>query len=521
MFCFLYKQTIKALAVALGGVILLLGLSFLLHSDLFGTPWLIHSTLILLVLFGYIFVLQYKSFEKQRRQDQKLAQEKMLREVSYGLFDNVLEADITENKIMGKNALKLASRLGLDGNDNYDEIIAAIAAQMVRKDFSDEYKQRFSRKIIIDLCNKNESGFQYEFIERSNGINYEWVNVSVCIYRDFDTGTIRVISHVKNIQQEKEREFAILNKNEKLFELATRDGLTNIYNRAYFVDSFKNKLEEFRRTMQPFSLILLDIDYFKNINDEYGHLKGDEVLKEFSGILKMNIRKSDVLCRWGGEEFIILLTNTDGETAVILAEKIRSYIEQYSFKEMKSITASFGVIQCQTDDAEDRIFKRLDNSLYLAKVSGRNKVVSNEMLEMVASEKPMLIEWGPFFKSGNLQLDKDHHKLIDMSNAIIYNAFKKEKQEELFNLFFDLSKELMEHFVREEKILEEFAVDIYIEHQQIHQDLVAKTLNLLERFQRGEIESMLVAEYLIKDAIVGHLIKNDFDFFYIFRGSQT
>lgn len=521
MFHWLHKPIIKAIAVATGGVTIVFGLSFFFISDLLDTLRLSRSVIILLGVFLYIFFMQYKVLQKDRLQEKKIAQEKMLREVSYGLFDNVLEADITENKIMGKNALNLAALLGIEGRDNYNELISAIATQLVREDFRDAYKKMFSRETILNLYKNNELGFKYEHIERSDGIHYEWVNVSVCIYKDFNTGTVRVISHVKNIQQEKERELAIISKNEKLFELATRDGLTNLYNRAYFVDAFKNKLEEFRRTMQPFSFILLDIDYFKNVNDEYGHLKGDYVLKEFAGMLKKNIRKSDILCRWGGEEFIILLTNTDGETAAVLAEKIRLHIEKYSFKEMKSITASFGVIQCQMDDDEESVFNRLDNSLYLAKMSGRNKVVSNEELEFVSSEKPMAIEWGPFFRSGNLQIDKDHHKLIDMSNEIIYNVFEKDKQEMILTLFLDLSKEIAEHFAREEKILEESAVDTYKEHKQIHQDLLAKTLKRLDSFQKGEIGSILVAEYLIKDAIIGHLIKNDFDFFYIFRGSKT
>ena len=150
-------------------------------------------------------------------------------------------------------------------------------------------------------------------------------------------------------------------------------------------------------------------------------------------------------------------------------------------------------------------------------MTGRNKVVSNEVLEIFSSEKPLAIEWGPFFRSGNAQLDKDHHKLIDMCNVIMSNAFKKEQQVPLGSLFFDLSKELEEHFVREEKILVEFDLDTYNEHRQVHHDLLLKAFNLLECLESGEIEAIAVLEYLIRDAIVGHLIKSDFDFFYIFE----
>ncbi len=307
----------------------------------------------------------------------------------------------------------------------------------------------------------------------------------------------------------------VARQNEKLFELATKDSLTGIYNRTCFVDAFKKKIAETCRTAEPFSLILFDIDHFKNINDEYGHLQGDYVLKEIAHIIDNSIRITDVLCRWGGEEFIVLLGNTDAEKAVLIAEKMRMLIEQHNFKDTRSVTASFGITQWQMNDDEKSALKRLDNSLYLAKLTGRNRVVSNEELQIIKG-LTMTIEWGPFFRCGHPQIDSDHHKLIDMSNEIIYNCLIDNNQKIIVSLFSALTEEVVEHFKREESSLEEFEYTKYAEHKKIHQDLVCKTLKLFDAFLSGEEEPINIAKYLIQDVIIGHIIQGDFDFFPIF-----
>lgn len=163
----------------------------------------------------------------------------------------------------------------------------------------------------------------------------------------------------------------------KIYELAARDPLTNIYNRKGLFDILKQKIGEVHRYERALSVIFFDIDHFKQINDTYGHDAGDKVLIELSQMVSRGIRQSDIFARWGGEEFLIVLPETSKERAVMLAEKLRTTIENHSFGKIENITCSFGVTALQKDDSLQSLLKRVDMLLYKAKESGRNKVVSD------------------------------------------------------------------------------------------------------------------------------------------------
>ena len=120
---------------------------------------------------------------------------------------------------------------------------------------------------------------------------------------------------------------------------------------------------------------MLDIDHFKKINDTYGHLVGDEVLKGLSKILQKYLRESDIVARWGGEEFVILLPRTNKRRALKVAEQLQKYIKRLQIDEVGHITCSFGVTQFKNGDDKDSVFKRLDMALYEAKISGRDCII--------------------------------------------------------------------------------------------------------------------------------------------------
>jgi len=305
-------------------------------------------------------------------------------------------------------------------------------------------------------------------------------------------------------------------KSRVLFEMATSDSLTGVYNRNYFINTYGHKVAESFRSGQPFSLILMDIDHFKEINDRYGHLKGDYVLKEIAGVLKLNLREADVICRWGGEEFIVLCVNTDLQKAIIVAEKLRENIEAHSFKGVHKITASIGVTQWGSEDDKDSAFKRMDNSLYLAKLTGRNKVVSNEEIQITKNGLPINIEWGPFFRSGNLKLDVEHNRMISLSNEIIHNCFVEDNNLNVIKLFNKLIEETVQHFKNEEELLRLLKYEKVDEHAAIHEDLVTKIKIMKNELASGNMKPISVAKYLIQDVVVGHIIKSDFEFFHIF-----
>ena len=165
--------------------------------------------------------------------------------------------------------------------------------------------------------------------------------------------------------------------------LAKIDSLTGLYNRYYFNTKAKEFYNLATTSDTPLSLIMIDLDYFKQVNDNYGHLVGDELLKQVSLRLKKSIRGDDILARFGGEEFIFLLPNTNLNQAYIIAERIRQNIEATPYKIQLEInplinTISLGVSTLKKGDTIEDLINRADKALYVAKQQGRNKVVKEE-----------------------------------------------------------------------------------------------------------------------------------------------
>lgn len=166
--------------------------------------------------------------------------------------------------------------------------------------------------------------------------------------------------------------------------MSITDDLTRVFNRRHFHDRLEEEIERARRYDHPLSLLMVDIDHFKEINDRYGHMTGDEVLRTIGGILKGNIRTADIAARFGGEEFVVLLPETTKESARVTAEKLRAAIEHHPFNSSDQtlihVTASFGVSFIKKTgkikaSAADQIIKMADEAMYQAKQAGRNRVL--------------------------------------------------------------------------------------------------------------------------------------------------
>jgi diguanylate cyclase (GGDEF)-like protein len=167
----------------------------------------------------------------------------------------------------------------------------------------------------------------------------------------------------------------VIRQNRLLKELSQTDALTGLFNRRAIINSLNREISKFKRYEAPFSILLIDIDYFKSINDTYGHDKGDEVLKMISLIMKENTRESDVCSRWGGEEFMILVSNTDLNRSVKIAQHLKDMIENTDFSINDKVTVSIGISTFTKDQDEESLVKKADEALYKAKNNGRNMVV--------------------------------------------------------------------------------------------------------------------------------------------------
>lgn len=162
--------------------------------------------------------------------------------------------------------------------------------------------------------------------------------------------------------------------------IASIDKLTNIYNRRMLDEFLKVEIEMANRHQDNLSLIIIDMDYFKQVNDTFGHLAGDKLLSQLAKLISDNLRASDIFGRYGGEEFLIICTQTNKQKAFLLAEKLRMVVKNFRFDEVGYKTISLGVSDLQKDDNVKSLFKKADDALYQAKNSGRDKSVVFEEL---------------------------------------------------------------------------------------------------------------------------------------------
>jgi len=161
----------------------------------------------------------------------------------------------------------------------------------------------------------------------------------------------------------------------ELLRLSNTDSLTGIFNRAKFDEEFKKWTNYCNTHENDISLVFFDIDNFKRVNDNYGHMAGDKVLKDIALSIQNKIRSTDIFARWGGEEFVILLPNTGNDQAAEMAERMRIAIEKIACSEWGNITCSFGIATMRKNESADSFIKRGDKLLYEAKRCGKNIVV--------------------------------------------------------------------------------------------------------------------------------------------------
>lgn len=223
-------------------------------------------------------------------------------------------------------------------------------------------------KIIKPYFNRAFNGEVCSYEMSFNDVTFETLLSPV----ETNGKIVEVAGSSLDITEKKNYQKKIEEMNLKLQEISITDSLTNLYNRRKFDDILTKRLEETSENKTPFIIIIGDIDNFKMINDKFGHLAGDNVLKELSNLLKQNIPFSGILARWGGEEFSIMITDAtliDSKQFVdILLEKIRNYIFSNSIK----ITMSFGITAYKEGDNILSIIQRADKALYQSKNKGKN-----------------------------------------------------------------------------------------------------------------------------------------------------
>ncbi|MDD2896347.1 MAG: diguanylate cyclase [Aliarcobacter sp.] len=284
---------------------------------------------------------------------------------------SILDAQDNIIIVTNKEEITNVNKKFLDffGVNNFDEFIST------KKNIFDFFEEEFGF-ITKEQINKQESWIKYikelheiDRIVKIKGASEEEriFAINVDYYDNKDDYYVFSLTDITKLKE----------KSNLLEYQASHDKLTGLFNRNKFDEIYTKEIKRARRYENNLSIIIFDVDDFKIVNDTYGHQIGDEVLKEMSQIMLNNVRELDITVRWGGEEFLILLPQTNLEGAILAANKIKTAIKEHSFTDKSLIiTGSFGVTQLLDEDNERDFISRADKLLYEAKRTGKNKVIS-------------------------------------------------------------------------------------------------------------------------------------------------
>jgi diguanylate cyclase (GGDEF)-like protein len=220
-----------------------------------------------------------------------------------------------------------------------------------------------------------------------NGIHFQNVSLLIQIYLASAFYVLVLFIMARSYARALSENSAV----DAMSKLAMTDSLTKVDNRRLLDKLIRDEIHRVERSSAPLSVLLMDLDYFKKINDNFGHNTGDAVLQEVAELLRQNTRSSDPFGRWGGDEFLCLATNTDELQATELAERLRDALQRKQFPKVGGLTASFGVTTYQLGDTPETLVRRADMGLYKAKASGRNRVEvvsAGVTLPLFEGEKP-------------------------------------------------------------------------------------------------------------------------------------
>jgi len=407
------------------------------------------------------------AIEKENNENILLAKERELSEQIKksntelsALFDNALVGlmYVTGNRILTKANQRLAD---IFGYDNPQEMIGLSmqALHLSKKRFI-----AFGVKNFQSLVNGENNHIEYKLRKKDGScvwaeLSGKALDKSVPI--DLHKGVLWTVSDISN---RKKLEGKVLKRTLELEKMSILDELTALYNRKYYNDKITEILSLYKRYDTPFSMIMYDIDDFKNINDTYGHQIGDKVLIEMSRLIHSLLRETDLLFRVGGEEFVILIPELTVQKALLIAEKIRKRVSKLNIIKNEQITISMGLTEVEQNDTADSIFQRVDRLLYYSKKHGKN---------MVSTKIEGDISYSYYFdKSTNTLYERISGSYMNM-NAFKNTLMNKEyviEYLECENIITDFRglEMVFEHY--KEEVIEMFTeyARLYLEYKENH-----------------------------------------------------
>lgn len=286
-------------------------------------------------------------------------------------LQNLLQQKASEYLLRAYDESVIASKTDLKGRITYTsqafcDISEYTKEELLGKPHNIVRDPETPPAVYKELWDTIQSGKQWrgEIKNRKKHGGFYWVRVTVSPEFNYNGEIIGYSSVRQDITPQKYIE-----------QLTVIDHLTQVYNRKYYDETLEKEIHSAERYGYNISLLMLDIDHFKDVNDTHGHLVGDDILKEFADLLHLNTRDSDIVSRIGGEEFTIIVSNDTEESACAFARKLRKEIEEHQFAVVKDVTVSIGISSFIKGDTPKTLFKRVDDATYKAKHSGRNQVI--------------------------------------------------------------------------------------------------------------------------------------------------
>ncbi|HJW57094.1 MAG TPA: diguanylate cyclase, partial [Burkholderiaceae bacterium] len=307
-----------------------------------------------------------------------------------------------------------------------------------------------------------------------------------------------VLTHMR-VEQELERERAAAER------ASWTDKLTGLWNRAHFEAEVERRLREADRFGDALSLLMFDIDHFKLVNDRFGHLIGDEVLRDVASRASNCFRSTDLLCRWGGEEFVAVL-RAPLEAATIAADKLRLSIASQSFAVAGQVTISIGVADRRIEEDFSAWMLRADQALYRAKANGRNRVEQEANHD--APPSPVYMRWNPAFLTGDPVLDEQHKALFEKA-TLLFEKCAISDRDSAITLLQQILDHADRHYRYEEHILQMNKYPLLGEHSEEHRRLRERGSQMLADISANKLGLDAILDFVVKDIVLGHIAEED------------
>lgn len=322
------------------------------------------SAIVLAVVIGVLRMYNKRVVELATLREQR--HQEIFKQETAQLYEEIHELNITRNRAQDEKTFLYFEKLGMPGDIPFDQALQVIARKQIKEEFRQAYIDTFTPENVLRAFENGITSLSYDLMISGDGRDYYWMRVTGRIYHWAEDGTIRMFTYRQNIDSQKRQEASMMDRMQ-------RDSLSGAYNKGATEELIDRMIQD--APQRPCALLILDIDDFKHVNDDHGHAVGDQVIAEFSRILRENFRKSDIIGRIGGDEFVAFLPIPSEKWVEGKARALSKSLNTCIAIEGKEIllSASIGIaIGPAAGESFAELYRHADQALYQTKERGKN-----------------------------------------------------------------------------------------------------------------------------------------------------